>query len=111
MTKQKTLQLGKSTIVLTDHHGDFSDGHSNGYLYYYDERHRLSFPLTSDTLVTFIATNMTDPRQSQSWNGGFVAGWMEALFENHPETFRSLVPEDGQERHTDQLRLTVLYEV
>jgi hypothetical protein len=61
---------------------------SETLLSYYDERHRLPFPLTSDAIVTFIETNMTDPRRSQSWNGGFIAGWMEALFENHPETLR-----------------------
>ena len=111
----KTLQIGTSTIVLTDYNDDFHDGYSNGYLYYYDERHRPLFPLTSDTVTTFIETNMTDPRKSQSWNAGFITGWMEALYENDPHTFYSLPPDNGQarEEHTEpsQQRVTVLQKV
>lgn len=90
MAQLHILQLGNSAIVLRDDNGDFLDGHGNGYLYYYDERHRPPFPLTSETITTFILVNMSDPRKSPSWNAGFVTGWMEALFENHPETLRSL---------------------
>lgn len=101
----KTLQVGHSTIVLTDNDDDFHDGYSNGYLYYYDERHRPPFPLTGDRITTFIQTNMTDPRKSQSWNAGFITGWMEALCENDPHTFCSLPPSSSQarERHTEPL--------
>ncbi|HLG61073.1 MAG TPA: hypothetical protein VKY19_04015 [Ktedonosporobacter sp.] len=105
----QTLQIGHSTIVLTDHNDDFHDGYSNGYLYYYDERHRPPFPLTSDTITTFIQTNMTDPHKSHNWNAGFITGWMEALYENDPHTFCSLPPQSGQgqERHTELSPLPV----
>jgi hypothetical protein len=108
----KMLQIGNSTIVLTDPNSDFHDGYSNGYLYYYDERHRPPFPLTSESIITFIQTNMTDPRKSQGWNAGFIAGWTEALCENDPHTFCSLPPQGNQarEQHTDpsQPRISVL---
>lgn len=110
----KTLQIGNSSIVLTDHNGDFHDGYSNGYLYYHDERHRPPFPLTSNILITFIQTNVTDPRKSPGWNAGFSIGWIEALCENDPHTFCSLPPHSSQarERHTEppQPCITVLQE-
>ena len=108
----KTLQGGHSTIVLTDNNDDFHDGSSHGSLDSYDERHRPPFPLTGDRITTFIQTNMTDPRQSQSWNAGFIPGWMEALGENDPHTFCRLPPSSSQarERHTGPLQqhMTVL---
>jgi hypothetical protein len=62
MAQEHTLEVGNSIIVLAD--GDFSDGHTNGYLTYYDERHRPPFPLTSDGIVTFLMGNLHDPRRS-----------------------------------------------
>jgi hypothetical protein len=87
------IQIGNSTIVLPSNTDDFHDGYSNGYLYYYDERHRPPFPLTSSHITAFIHTNMTDSRKSQSWNAGFITGWMEALCENSSQTFCSLPPD------------------
>ncbi len=110
----KTLQIGNSTIILTDHNDDFHDGYSNGYLCYYDGRHRPPFPFTSDTIITFIQTNMTDPRKSQGWNAGFITGWMEAFCENDARTFCSLLPSRSQARegYTEPLqpRVPVLQE-
>jgi hypothetical protein len=113
MAEQKTLEIGNSIIVLTEQTGNFSDGCISGYLTYYDERHRQPFPLTSEIITTFIATNLTDPRRSASWNTGFIVGWIEALCENHPDTFTSLVPNDMQEpeEQTPLLHMTILQEV
>src|SRR6266704_1510809 len=110
MAEQQTLEIGNSLILLTDTPDDFADGYTNGSLLYSDERYRPPFPLTSEIITTFMVTNITDPRKSERWNAGFIAGWMEALSENHPETFTSKFSQEDQERQTDQLRLTVLEE-
>jgi hypothetical protein len=108
------IQLGNSTIVLPSNTDDFHDGYSNGYLYYYDERHRPPFPLTSSHITAFIHTNMTDSRKSQSWNAGFITGWMEAFCENDARTLCSLLPSRSQARegYTEPLqpRVPVLQE-
>jgi hypothetical protein len=100
------IQVGNSAIVRTENTDDFHDGYSNGYLYYYDRRHRPPFPLTSEQITAFIQTNMTDSRKSQCWNAGFITGWMEALCENGPRTFCSLPPDTNRmrEQHVTALQ-------
>lgn len=44
MAEQRAVEVGNTMLVLTDAHDPFSDGHTTGYLEFYDERHRSSFP-------------------------------------------------------------------
>ena len=41
---EQTAQVDNAIIVLAGNNGPFSDGHTTGYLEFYDERHRPSFP-------------------------------------------------------------------
>jgi hypothetical protein len=49
MTGQ-TVTVGNATIVLSSIDDPFSEGHTTGYLEFYDERHRPLFPLTSQAI-------------------------------------------------------------
>ena len=51
MAEQHTPAVGNAIIVLTGMNELFSDGHTTGYLEFYDERHRLSFTLTSQVIL------------------------------------------------------------
>lgn len=42
METQKTIEVGNTIIILTSSTDPFSDGHTTGYLEFYDERHRPS---------------------------------------------------------------------
>ena len=44
MAEQRAVEVGNTSIVLTGAHDRFSDGYTTGYLEFYDERHRPSFP-------------------------------------------------------------------
>jgi hypothetical protein len=44
MAQQGTVEVGNTSIRLVGTHDPFSDGHTTGYLEFYDERHRPSFP-------------------------------------------------------------------
>ena len=94
MTEQRTREVGSAIIVLTDTNDPFSDGHTTGYLEFYDERHRPSFPLTSYVICDHLMTILHEPSIPSHWKAGRVTGWMEALMENAPQTFRSFLPEE-----------------
>lgn len=93
MAKQSTIEVGNVSIVLSSINDPFSDGHTTGYLEFYDERHRPVFPLTSHTVCDHLQAIMHEQSMSSLWKAGRVAGWMEALIENAPHTFRSVLPE------------------
>jgi len=95
--EQRTIEVGNAIIVLSSINDPFSDGHTTGYLEFYDERHRPAFPLTSHTVRDHLQAIMPS-----LWKAGCITGWMEALMENSEHTFRSVLPE-GQ--------MTVLQEV
>jgi hypothetical protein len=44
MAEQSTIEVGNVIIVLSDTNDPFSDGHTTGYLEFYDERYQPSFP-------------------------------------------------------------------
>jgi hypothetical protein len=44
MAEQHIIEVGNAIIVLTDMNVSFRDGHTTGYLEFYDERHRPCFP-------------------------------------------------------------------
>ncbi len=93
MTAQ-TLTVGNATIVLSSTDDPFSDGHTTGYLEFYDERHRPLFPLTSQTIRDHLLAILTEPTCPELWRAGRITGWIEALMENAPQTFRSVLPEE-----------------
>ena len=101
MAEHSTVEVGNATIVLVDDNDSFSDGHTTGYLEFYDERHRPAFPLTSHTVSAQLQAMMQEPSMPSFWKAGHITGWMEALLENAPQTFRSWLPEE---------RMTVLQE-
>ena len=94
MAEQHTIKVGNAIIVLTGMNDPFSDGHTTGYLEFYDERHRPSFPLTSHSICKHLLAVVNEPSMPSLWKAGCITGWMEALLENAPHTFRSLLPEE-----------------
>lgn len=94
MAEQHTVEVGNATIVLSGTNDSFSDGHTTGYLEFYDERHRPSFPLTSQGIANHLMAIFHEPALPSLWKAGRIAGWMEALMENAPQTFRSGLPEE-----------------
>ena len=92
---EPTLTVGNATIVLSGTDDPFCDGHTTGYLEFYDERHRPLFPLTSQTLQEHLLAILTEPTCPELWRTGRIVGWIEALMENAPQTFRSILPEES----------------
>jgi hypothetical protein len=41
---EQTVEVGNAAILLTCSNDPFSDGHTTGYLEFYDERYRPPFP-------------------------------------------------------------------
>ena len=101
MAEQSTIEVGNAIIVLSGTNDPFSDGHTTGYLEYYDERYRPSFPLTSHVICDHLMTILQEPSLPSLWKAGRITGWMEALLENSPHTFRSSLVKE---------RMTVLQE-
>ena len=97
MAEQSTLEVGNTIIALSSTNDPFRDGHTTGYLEFYDERHRPSFPLTSQVIAHYLTMMVNEPSTPLLWKAGRIAGWMEALMENAPQTFRSVL---GEERIT-----------
>jgi hypothetical protein len=62
-----------------------------GYLGFYDERHRPASPLTSHTACDYLQAVMHEPSMPALWKAGRITGWMEALMENAPQTFKRFV--------------------
>jgi hypothetical protein len=75
---KEILKVGNNAIEAD---ADFTDGYSNGNLYYYDGDHQLPRPLTGHAISAFIAANLSDQRASGGWNAGFVLRWTIALGE------------------------------
>ncbi len=59
-----------------------------------DERHRPSFPLTPQVIADYLLMMMNEPSMPALWKAGRLTGWIEALGENAPHTFRSCLPEE-----------------
>ena len=91
MAEQSTIEVGNAIITLSSANDPFCDGHTTGYLEFYDERHRPSFPLTSRTVSDYLTMIVNEPSTLPLWKAGRIAGWMEALIENSPQIFRSFV--------------------
>jgi len=94
MAEQSTVEVGNATIVLVGDNDPFRDGQTSGYLEFYDERHRPSFPLTSAAIHSHLLMIFTDSSAPALWKAGRITGWMEALMENAEHTFRSVLPEE-----------------
>jgi hypothetical protein len=92
MAEQSTIEVGNAIIALSSANDPFGDEHTTGYLEFYDERHRPSFPLTSRTVSDYLTMIVSEPSTPLLWKAGRIAGWMEALIENAPQTFSSGVP-------------------
>jgi len=101
MAESNTVHVGNAMIVLADTDDPFSDGHTTGYLEFYDERHQPRFPLTSQAIRDHLTMMMNESSVPSLWRAGRITGWIEALIENAPQTFRSFLPQE---------RLTVLQE-
>lgn len=93
MAPELRIEVGNAIILLNGEADPLSEGHTTGYLEFYDERHRLAFPLTSHAVCDHLVGVMGDVSMPVEWRAGRIAGWMEALIENAPETFVS-IPRD-----------------
>ncbi len=91
---EQTVTVGNAIIVLAGNNDPFNDGYTTGYLEFHDERHRPPFPLTSYMIRDHIMMIFNESSCYDCWKAGRVTGWMEALIENCPQTFRSFVPEE-----------------
>ena len=91
---EQTVEVGNAIIVLAGKNDPFHDGRTTGYLEFYDERYRPTFPLTSHTVHDHLQAIMQEPSMPSLWKAGRITGWMEALMENAPQTFRSVLVED-----------------
>ena len=91
MAKQ-TVTVGNAIIALAGNDDPFNDGYIIGYLEFYDERHRPLFPLTSLVIRNHLMMIINESSCPDLWKAGRVTGWIEALMENSPQTFRSFVP-------------------
>ncbi len=94
MTEPRTFEVGNAIIVLAGTDDPFSEGHTTGYLEFYDERHRPTFPLTSRMISDYLSMIVNEPSGPPLWKAGRLTGWIEALIENAPQTFRSLLVEE-----------------
>lgn len=91
MAEHSIIEVGNATILVASTDDPFSDGRTTGYLEFYDERHRPAFPLTSHTVRDHLQAIMHEPSMPALWKAGRITGWMEALMENAPQTFKSFV--------------------
>ncbi len=91
---ERTVTVGNATIVLSSIDGSLSEGHTAGYLEFHEEQHRPLFPLTSQAIQDHLIAILTEPSCPELWRAGRITGWMEALIENAPQTFRSVLPEE-----------------
>ena len=92
---EQTIVVGNATIVLNGPNDPFHDGYTTGYLEFYDERHRPLFPLSSHIVRDYLLAILAEPTHPELWRAGRIAGWIEALMENAPQTFRSILPEES----------------
>ena len=91
MTEQHTVEVGSAIIVSTDTNDPFSDGHTTGYLECYDERHRPSFPLSSHSICEHLLAIVNESSMPSLWKAGRITGCIEALIENDPHAFSSVL--------------------
>jgi hypothetical protein len=102
MAEQSIVQVGNALIILAGNNDRFNDGLTTGYIEFYDEHHRPTLPLTGHVICDHLLTILNEPSASSFWKAGRSTSWVEALLENSPHTFRSVLPEG---------RITVLQEV
>ncbi len=100
MADREILEVGNNTI---DANAEFTGGYCNGSLYYYDTKHQLPRPLTSEAIYTFMTENLCDQRATACWNAGFVFGWFTALCENHSVYFFTSLVMPEFPRNTEPL--------
>lgn len=91
MAPQQTCKVGNAVVVLVASNDPFNDGYTAGYLEFYDERHRPLFPLTSQRILEHFKMILSEPSCADLWRAGRIRGWIEAIIENAPETFRSFL--------------------
>ena len=54
MAAQRPFEVGKAIILLTGPDDPISSGHTTGYLEFYDERYRPTFPLSSQAIYEHL---------------------------------------------------------
>src|SRR5438045_2551806 len=80
----------ENTYISTDDH-QFVDGHACGFLSFYDTRHRPPLPLSVETIREYLFDIIIDPQKGDTWKAGALAGWIQAVCENSPQTFTSIL--------------------
>ena len=79
MAAQQTYEIGNAVVVLVDSNAPFSEGHTTGYLEFYDERHRPSLSLTNRGIFDHFMMILNEPSCVDPWKAGRITGWIEAL--------------------------------
>ncbi len=79
MAVQQTYEIGNAVVVLVDPNDPFSEGHTTGYLEFYDERRRPPLPLTSQRILDHFMMILNEPSCGDLWKAGRITGWIEAL--------------------------------
>lgn len=74
MAPQQIMEVGNAIIPLVGESDSFSDGHTTGYLEFYDERHRPAFPLTNHAVRDHLVTVMGEVSMPVEWRAGRIVG-------------------------------------
>lgn len=75
MARQSTLEGGNASMYLVGDHDPFRDGCTTGSLELYGERHRPSFPLTSQVIADHLLAIVQEPATPSLWKAGRITGW------------------------------------
>jgi hypothetical protein len=84
----QTVTIGNAVIAFAGNNDPSNDGYTPVCCEFYDERHCSIFPLTSYMTRDRLIMIINESSCSHLWKAGRVAGWIEALTENCPQTFR-----------------------
>jgi hypothetical protein len=90
-------EVGNALIHSSLPNDPFGDGVTTGHLEFYDERYRPAFPLTSQSVYEQLQRIWNEPSAPALWKAGRITGWIEALCENGPQTFRRLIPQEREQ--------------
>ena len=83
------LDIGNACVLTDD--SEFIEGWVTGWLNFYDTRYRPPFPLTSETLCSYLLDYLGAVEKPVNWRLAACTGFIEALAEGSSETFTSVL--------------------
>lgn len=75
MTAQRPFRVIKTIIFLTGESDPFSDGHTTGYLEFYDDRHSPAEPISSQTISEHLQATWNELSVPPLQSAGCLAEW------------------------------------